>query len=281
LSAALKLGLCDYAHKCGFRSVVLGLSGGIDSGVVAVLAAAALGPENVHALAMPSRYSSEHSVADAESLAANLGIDFKLVSIEAVHAAYEQSAADLLAGGQADVAWENIQARIRGDLVMAASNAHGRLALATGNKSELSVGYCTLYGDMCGGLAPIGDVPKTVVYDLARQLNAEAAGPCIPDGTLTKPPSAELRPDQVDRDKLPPYDVLDGILLRYVQQDMNADEIVDDGFDPGVVQRVIAMVDGAEHKRRQAPPVLKVTERAFGTGRRMPIAQRYVAQKRT
>ncbi len=275
LSAAIKLGLRDYVRKCGFKSVVLGLSGGIDSAVVATLAADAIGPENVHALAMPSRYSSDHSLTDAEVLAMNLGINYYVVPIESMHAAYEKSLVDILNSGQADVAAENVQARIRGNLVMAMSNAAGHLPLATGNKSELSVGYCTLYGDMCGGLAPIGDVLKTVIYRLARQLNAEAAGQRIPENTLVKPPSAELKPNQFDQDKLPPYDVLDEILRRYIELDMTADEIIADGLDKKTVQRVLRMVDMAEHKRKQAAPVLKVTARAFGTGRRIPIAQRY------
>ena len=276
LASALKLGLRDYVRKCGFGSVVLGLSGGIDSAVVATLAADAVGPGNVYALAMPSRYSSEHSLADAEALAANLGIHYAVVPIEPMHKAFEQAAADILdAPGQATAA-ENIQARIRGTLVMAASNAQGHLALATGNKSEMSVGYCTLYGDMAGGLAPIGDVMKTDVYRLARQLNAEAGRERIPAGTLEKPPSAELKPNQTDQDKLPPYDLLDDILRRYIEADQTAEQIVAAGLGEATVLRVVRMVDLAEHKRQQAAPVLKVTTRAFGSGRRMPIAQRYL-----
>ena len=275
LSAALKLGLRDYACKCGFKSVVLGLSGGIDSAVVATLAADALGPENVYALAMPSRYSSDHSLADAEALAQNTGIHYQVVPIEPMHTVYEKTLASLIHGAGAEVAAENIQARIRGNLVMAISNASGHLALATGNKSELSTGYCTLYGDMAGGLAPIGDVLKTVVYKLADQLNKEAGCNRIPQSSLTKPPSAELKPNQFDQDKLPPYDLLDQILRRYVEGDRTAREIVAEGFEPGAVDFVIRLVDAAEYKRKQAPPVLKVTARAFGAGRRMPIAQRY------
>ncbi len=277
LSAALKLGLRDYVRKCGFSSVVLGLSGGIDSAVVATLAADALGPENVHALAMPSRYSSAHSIEDARALAHNLGIRLLEVEIEPAHATFERMLAGPLAGGEANIADENVQARIRGLLVMAMSNAHGHLALATGNKSELSVGYCTLYGDMCGGLAPIGDLLKTTVFDLARGLNAESGFERIPSGTLTKPPSAELKPDQVDQDKLPPYELLDEILSRYIEADQTAEMIVAEGFDESVVRRVIRMVDASEYKRRQAAPTLKVSSRAFGSGRRMPIAQRYAA----
>ncbi len=275
LSEALKLGLRDYVRKCGFAKVVLGLSGGIDSAVVATLAADALGGENVIALAMPSRYSSDHSLSDAQGLARNLGLEYRVVPIEPMHSAYEKSLADVLADGRADLAAENVQARIRGAIVMAVSNATGALPLATGNKSELATGYCTLYGDMCGGLAPIGDVYKTIVYDLARHLSEESGGGRIPVGSLTKPPSAELKPNQVDQDKLPPYDVLDAILSRYIEEDQTAEQIVADGFSPDVVRDTIRMVDLSEYKRKQAAPVLKATSRAFGTGRRMPIAQRY------
>jgi len=276
LSAALKLGLRDYVHKCGFRSVVLGLSGGIDSAVVAVLAADALGPENVHALAMPSRYSSDHSLTDAERLAGRLGIHYQALPIEPMHRAFEAALSEVLRGADAQVAAENVQARIRGTLVMAVSNARGHLALATGNKSELSTGYCTLYGDMAGGLAPIGDLLKTTVYELARQLNAEAGTDRIPRSILTKPPSAELKPDQLDQDKLPPYDLLDAILRRYIEADETFGQIAAAGLPDEEVRRAIHMVDHAEHKRQQAPPVLKVTSKAFGAGRRVPIAQRYV-----
>ena len=276
LSQALKLGLRDYVHKCGFRSVVLGLSGGIDSAVVATLAADALGPENVDVLLMPSRYSSEHSVTDAADLAGNLGVRAHTAAIEPIHRASEAVLTETLGPEYGGLADENVQARIRGLLVMAQSNTCGNLPLATGNKSELSVGYCTLYGDMCGGLAPIGDVLKTDVYRLARQLNAEASTPRIPESTLTKPPSAELRPDQVDQDSLPPYDVLDGILRGYVEEDRNTRDLVLDGYDADTVDRVVKLVDRSEYKRKQAAPVLKVSPRAFGSGRRMPIAQRYL-----
>ncbi|HDZ20930.1 hypothetical protein LCGC14_0276600 [marine sediment metagenome] len=280
VSEALKLGLRDYVAKCGFSRVVLGLSGGIDSAVVATLAADALGGDNVVALAMPSRYSSDHSLTDAQQLAENLGIEYRVVGIESMHAAYESALKDMLASGREEIARkeiaaENIQARLRGNIVMAFSNAFGHLPLATGNKSELSVGYCTLYGDMSGGLAPIGDVLKTVVYDLGRQLNAETGDERIPRGIFTKPPSAELKPDQTDQDKLPPYDVLDAILRQYVEQDRTAEQIVATGLDAEIVARVVRMVDGAEYKRRQAAPTLKISPRAFGTGRRMPIAQGY------
>ena len=278
LSAALKLGLRDYVRKCGFSSVVLGLSGGIDSAVVATLAADALGAENVHALAMPSRYSSGHSFNDAERLAGNLGIHFASAPIEKIHIAFEKALNGVLEGDRGEVAAENVQARIRGCLVMAMSNAMGHLPLATGNKSELATGYCTLYGDMCGGLAPIGDVLKTLAYRLAEQLNAEAPGGRIPESIITKPPSAELKPGQVDQDKLPPYDLLDAILAQYIELDKTAEQIIAEGFAPGVVRRVVRMVDAAEYKRRQAPPALKVTPAAFGTGRRMPIAQNYASE---
>jgi NAD+ synthetase len=256
--------------------VVLGLSGGIDSAVVATLAADALGPKNVYATAMPSRFSSQHSIDDAKALADNTGINYQLVPIGQLHSAYEKSLKSLLESGNAEIAGENIQARIRGNVVMAVSNAFGHLALATGNKSEMSTGYCTLYGDMSGGLAPIGDVLKTTIFQLADQLNKEAGADRIPQSTITKPPSAELKPNQFDQDTLPPYEVLDQILQRYVEQDKTAEEILADGFDPVVVSKVIRMVDFSEYKRKQAAPVLKVSARAFGTGRRMPIAQRYV-----
>ena len=274
LAEALKLGLRDYVHKCGFSSVVLGLSGGVDSAVVAAIAADALGGQNVVAIAMPSRYSSDHSLDDAEQLARNLGIQYHVVPIEPVHAAFEHALADPLGSGRADVAAENIQARIRGNIVMAFSNAFGHLPLATGNKSELSVGYCTLYGDMCGGLAPIGDVLKTVVYDLGKHLS-DTGGGRVPENIFTKPPSAELKPDQTDQDKLPPYDLLDGILARYVEQDQTAEQIVRAGYDKDIVRRVVRMVETAEYKRQQAAPALKATRKAFGVGRRMPIAQGY------
>ncbi len=276
LSKALKMGLRDYVAKCGFKSVVLGLSGGIDSTVVATLAADALGRDNVYCLAMPSRYSSDHSLSDAKLLAENLGVHYQVVPIEQVHRAYEQTLDGALMGRGAELAGENIQARTRGNIVMAYSNSYGHLALATGNKSELSTGYCTLYGDMAGGLAPIGDVLKTLVFQLAHQLNAETGNERIPLTVIRKPPSAELKPNQFDQDKLPPYDLLDAILERYIEADKTAREIVAEGFDAEVVNYVVRLVDFAEYKRKQAPPVLKVTARAFGTGRRMPIAQRYL-----
>jgi len=271
---ALVMGLRDYLRKCGFRSAVIGLSGGIDSAVVAALAAEALGPEQVHGVAMPSRYSSEHSVADARALAENLGIGFSIVEIEPMHAAFEQALAACLSKGPPGVTEENIQARVRGVILMAFSNKLGSLLLTTGNKSEVAVGYCTLYGDMAGGLAVISDVPKTMVYEVARHINQRAGRALIPQSTLTKPPSAELKPDQTDQDSLPEYDVLDAILERYEERLQSSDEIIAAGFDPAAVKDVIRKIQTSEYKRQQAAPGLKVTSRAFGFGRRMPIAAR-------
>jgi NAD+ synthase (glutamine-hydrolysing) len=272
---ALILGLRDYVKKCGFKSVVLGLSGGIDSALTAVIAVEALGKDKVVGVAMPSRYSSDHSVADARILADNLGIEFHIVPIKDVHAAYEHALAPAFKGLPQDVTEENLQARVRGGILMAFSNKFNHMLLTTGNKSELAVGYCTLYGDMCGGLAVISDVPKTTVYELSEHINRQAGRDVIPRNTITKPPSAELRPGQVDQDSLPPYEILDAILNRYVEQEMGAGEIIADGFDPATVVRVIKLIDRSEYKRRQAAPGLKVTSRAFGFGRRMPMAQRY------
>ncbi len=275
LKAALELGLRDYVRKCGFSQVVLGLSGGIDSALVAVLAADALGPQNVTCVALPSRYSSDHSVNDAQKLAGNLGVRFEIIPIEPMHAAYETALAGLFAGTEPGIAEENLQARARGMTLMALSNKFGWLLLATGNKSEMSVGYCTLYGDMCGGISVIADVPKTTVYALAGHINDVAGTDRIPAHTLLKPPSAELRPNQTDQDSLPPYDLLDAILERYVEREMNVRAIAAEGFDLATVLRVVRMVDNTEYKRRQAAPGLKVTTRAFGVGRRIPIAQRF------
>lgn len=271
--AALVLGLRDYIRKNGFTDVVLGLSGGIDSAMVATLAADALGPERVHGVMMPSRYSSEGSLTDARALAHALGIDAIELSIEPTFSAALETLAPVFAGRQPDVTEENMQARVRGLLLMALSNKFGWLVLATGNKSELSVGYSTLYGDMVGGFAPIKDVFKTRVYELARWRNARS--PVIPASTLTKAPSAELRPGQTDQDSLPPYDLLDAILVEYVELDRSVDEIVAMGYDRAVVERVAAMVDGAEYKRRQGPVGIKVTPKAFGKDRRMPITNRF------
>jgi NAD+ synthase (glutamine-hydrolysing) len=274
LRAALVMGLRDYMRKCRFTGVVVGLSGGLDSAVVACLAAEALGPPNVLGVAMPSRYSSEHSVADAKALAENLGIDFSIIPIEPLHAAFERELRPHFAGRPPDVTEENIQARIRGVTLMALSNKFGRLLLTTGNKSELAVGYCTLYGDMCGGLALISDVPKTMVYELAHEINRRAGREVVPRSTLTKPPSAELRPNQTDQDSLPPYEVLDEILARYEERLESIEQIVAAGFDSAMVTEVVRKIHLNEYKRQQAAPGLKVTSRAFGFGRRMPIAAR-------
>ena len=272
---ALILGLRDYVRKCGFSTVVLGLSGGIDSAVTAALAVAALGKEKVVGVSMPSRFSSEHSIADAKKLAENLGIEFQIVPIASIHDAYEETLTPYFHGRERDVTEENLQARVRGGILMAFSNKFNHLLLTTGNKSELAVGYCTLYGDMCGGLAVISDVPKTSIYALAEFINKQAGRDLIPRNSITKPPSAELRPNQTDQDSLPPYDLLDAILYRYVEEEKSGGEIVKEGFDRPTVLRVIRLVDRSEYKRRQAAPGLKVTSRAFGFGRRMPIAQRY------
>jgi NAD+ synthase/NAD+ synthase (glutamine-hydrolysing) len=271
---ALVLGTRDYARKCGFSRAVLGLSGGIDSALTAAIAAEALGAGNVLGVLMPSPYSSRGSLDDAHALAANLGIETMTLPIEPLMHTFDGTLRAALGADPPGVAAENIQARIRGNLLMALSNTRGALLLTTGNKSELSVGYCTLYGDMSGGLAVIADVPKTMVYRVARWRNDSAGRPQIPEATLTKPPSAELRPDQTDQDSLPPYEVLDDILQRHVERHQPAEEIVAAGFDPDTVARVLRLVQLAEFKRKQAAPGLKVTDRAFGTGWRMPIAAR-------
>jgi len=272
---ALVMGTRDYVRKCGFHEVVLGLSGGIDSAVTAAIAVDALGKDRVHGVAMPSRFSSAHSIDDAQSLARNLGIDSRLIPIEGIHAAAEAALVPHFGTDAPGVAEENLQARARGNLLMALSNKFGWLLLTTGNKSELAVGYCTLYGDMCGGLAVISDVPKMMVYDLARHINARAGAEIIPVSTLTKPPSAELRENQIDQDTLPPYETLDAILGMYVEHEMSTQAIVAAGFDRVTVEDVARKVDRNEYKRKQAATGLKVTSRAFGTGRRMPIAARY------
>ena len=273
LARALELGIADYVAKCGFRRVHLGLSGGIDSSLVAALAARAVGPDRVTAFALPSRYSSPGSLSDAEALAANLGIALERVSIEPAFQASLASLQPVFRGAAPDSAEENLQARLRGALLMAYGNKFHSLLLATGNKSELATGYCTLYGDMCGGLAPIGDLLKTEVYALCRSLNR--GGELIPEAVFTKPPSAELKPDQTDQDTLPPYEELDRILGSYLLGNATSAEISAGGENPETVRRVLDMVSRAEFKRRQAAPVLKVTPRAFGTGRRMPIARRF------
>ncbi len=281
--AALVLGLRDYCRKCGFTSIVMGLSGGIDSAVSCAIAAAALGAENVRGVAMPSRYSSEGSVADAQALADNLGVRLDVIPIEPGHHALEGMLGGVFAGREPGVTEENIQARVRGVVMMSMSNKFGSLLVTTGNKSELAVGYCTLYGDMAGGFSVLSDVPKTMVYKLARWINTpacdlyQATGKAvIPEATITKPPSAELRPDQVDQDSLPPYEVLDDIIERYVEREHSARRIIrETGYDTDVVLRMVRLIDINEYKRKQAAPGLKITGRAFGFGRRMPIAQRY------
>jgi len=270
---ALVLGLRDYVTKNGFSDVVLGLSGGIDSALTAVIAADALGPGHVHGVMMPSRYSSAGSIDDAQALAANLGIDVVEIGIEGPFEAFESALAPAFAGRVPDVTEENLQARVRGSLLMALSNKFGWLVLATGNKSELSVGYSTLYGDMVGGFAPIKDVLKTRVYALSRWRNL--AQEVIPHATIEKAPSAELRPDQLDQDSLPPYDELDKVLERYVELDRSIDAIVAEGFDRGMVENVTRLVDFAEYKRRQGPMGIKITPKAFGKDRRMPVTNRY------
>ncbi len=270
---ALVLGVKDYARKCGFSKAVIGLSGGVDSALVSAIAAAALGPENVLGILMPSPYSSDHSISDAEQLAANLGITTQTLPIGTLMGDYDKTLDALFAGTESGVTEENLQSRIRGNLLMAVSNKFGHLLLSTGNKSEMAVGYCTLYGDMNGGLAVIADVPKTKVYAVCQWLNRDRE--IIPTHILTKPPSAELKPGQVDQDSLPDYDTLDDILERLVQKQQSADDIVAAGHPAAVVERIIRLVTRAEFKRRQAPPVLKVTDRAFGMGWRMPIASRW------
>jgi len=272
---AIVQGTRDYVIKCGFARVLVGLSGGIDSAVTAAIAADALGPAAVTGVALPSRYSSEHSTNDAKALADNLGIDYRVIPIGPIHESYEQHLAPHFGDRPPDVTEENIQARIRGNLLMALSNKFGWLLLTTGNKSELAVGYCTLYGDMCGGLAPLSDVPKTMVYALARYMNERAGREVIPASSITKVPSAELRPGQTDQDSLPSYETLDAILDLYIHQEKSMEEIIAAGFDADTVQRTVRMVDTNEYKRKQAALGLKVTSRAFGVGRRMPIAARF------
>ena len=269
--SALVLGTRDYMQKCGFRKAIIGLSGGIDSALTAVIAVDAAGAENVIGVGMPGPYSSQGSIDDARALAANLGIRFELLSINTAYEAYRGILQPVFAGLKEDVTEENIQARARGMLLMALSNKFGAIVLSTGNKSELGVGYCTLYGDMVGGLAVISDVPKTLVYRLSEYVNSRR--PVIPRSTLEKPPSAELRPDQKDSDSLPPYEVLDAILDDYVEDSHPAERIAADrAFDIEVVRRVIRMVDRSEYKRQQAAPGLKISPKAFGYGRRIPIA---------
>ncbi len=269
--AALVLGTRDYVQKCGFERVIIGLSGGIDSALVAAIAVDALGPENVIGVGMPSPYSSRGSIDDARELAANLRIRFELIRINSIFDAYRQGLKQVFAGREEDVTEENLQSRIRGALLMAMSNKFCALVLSTGNKSELAVGYCTLYGDMVGGLAVISDVPKTMVYRLAQYVNSRR--PVIPKSTMEKPPSAELRPNQRDTDVLPPYEVLDTILEDYIEDNKSAEDVARERkFELPLVKRIISMIERSEYKRQQAAPGLKISEKAFGMGRRFPIA---------
>jgi NAD+ synthetase len=273
--SALSLGIRDYVRKCGFKSVIVGLSGGIDSALVAVLAADALGAENVLGVAMPARYSSAGSLTDAEALARNLGIRYEALPIEPVFNSAEKQLEKVFAKTKPDATEENLQSRLRGVTLMALSNKFGALVLTTGNKSEMAVGYCTLYGDMNGALAPLADVFKTDIYKIARWVNRGKI--LIPENSISKPPSAELRPDQTDQDSLPPYEILDAILDLYVVKNLGRVEIIARGFDAAVVNDVLNKINFSEYKRRQAAPGLKVSTRAFGTGRRIPIAQKFRA----
>jgi NAD+ synthetase len=273
IGCALILGLRDYIRKCGFRDVVIGLSGGIDSAVCAALAVEALGAQHVTGIGMPSRFSSKGSIDDARALAQNLGIAFHIVPIDPIYQPYESALEQLFGERKFDIAYENVQARIRGNILMAWSNRTGAIVVSTGNKSEMAVGYCTLYGDMAGGLALIGDVYKTMVYRIAHWLNRKSA--VIPQSSITKPPSAELRPNQTDQDSLPPYDVLDEILKLYVEEWKEVEELAARGFDRQLVARILNLVDTNEFKRRQAAPTIRVSTKAFGSGRQMPIAQRW------
>jgi NAD+ synthetase len=276
---ALVMGVRDYAEKCGFAKGVMGLSGGIDSAVTCAIASEALGPENILGVAMPSPYSSVESIEDAEQLANNLGCSYELIPISAVFSAFKESLQPAflkttdVQGRRPDVTEQNMQARLRGNLLMALSNKYGSLLLSTGNKSEMAVGYCTLYGDMSGGLAVIGDVPKMLVYQLAEYINRQRE--VIPTRTIAKPPSAELAPDQLDQDDLPPYEVLDPILKAYLEENKGINEIVASGFERKIVEDIINRIKINEYKRKQAPLGLKVTSKAFGYGRRYPTAQNY------
>lgn len=269
---ALVLGVKDYARKCGFTKAILGLSGGIDSALVATIAVSALGKDNVFGVLMPSPYSSDHSIIDAKNLVKNLGINSQIIPIQEIMKSYDLLLNPLFKNTEFGIAEENLQSRIRGTLLMAIANKFGYLLLSTGNKSEMAVGYCTLYGDMNGGLAVIADVPKTKVFNLCRWINKNEE--IIPNNILIKPPSAELKPNQKDEDSLPPYDILDDILEKYINQHLSAQEIVKFGHNIDTINKVIKLVDHAEFKRKQAPPGLKITDRAFGTGWKMPIAYR-------
>ncbi|MCZ6866196.1 MAG: NAD(+) synthase, partial [Chloroflexi bacterium] len=273
---ALVMGTADYLGKTGFSKALIGLSGGVDSALTATVAVDALGRENVLAISMPSRYSSEGSVSDAKELADTLGIELWVVPIEPAHLAFTEMLEPSFRDTAPNVAEENVQARIRGNILMTISNKFGWIVLTTGNKSEMAMGYATLYGDMAGGFAVLKDVPKTLVYELARWRNENSSpASIIPQSIIDKPPSAELKPNQKDEDTLPPYAILDGVLKAYVEEDRSYRDIVDLGYDPQVVQRVIATVDRNEYKRRQAPPGVKITPKAFGKDRRLPIVNRY------
>ena len=274
------LGTHDYVTKNGFGDVVIGLLGGVDLSLVAVIAVDALGRDRVHGVLMPSRFSSDHSVSDAVGLAEALGIEHRTIPIEDAHKGFEAMLAESFAGREPDLTEENLQSRIRGTVLMALSNKFGWLVLSTSNKSEAAVGYATLYGDTVGGYSVIKDVPKLLVYDLCRWRNEQgrfdgSPGEVIPENVLTKPPSAELRPDQRDDQSLPPYEVLVPLLEAYVEQDRTAAELIADGFDPALVAKVAGLVDKAEYKRRQSPPGPRVTRKAFGKDRRLPITNRY------
>ena len=269
--SALVLGLKDYLRKCGFKKTIIGLSGGIDSALVAAISVKALGKENVLGILMPSRYSSDHSIQDAKTLAENLGIEYQIVPIEPMYRSYLENLSTHFGQSPEDITEENIQARIRGNILMAFSNKFNAMVISTGNKSELAVGYCTIYGDMCGGLALISDLPKTMVYKVSKWINQKEE--IIPNNTINKVPSAELRPNQTDQDTLPPYEILDAILKAYIEDMMEEEEIIRLGFDVAIVKKVLKLVDLNEYKRRQAAPGLRVTTKAFGYGRRLPIAQ--------
>ena len=273
LYQALVLGIRDYFSKCGYHSAIIGLSGGIDSALTACLAVAALGKDNVLGVSMPSVYSSAGSVDDSRQLAQNLDIEYKMIPIADIFSSYLKDLTVHFSGKEPDITEENIQARIRGNILMALSNKFGSMVLSTGNKSEMAVGYCTMYGDMCGGLSVLADVPKTMVYQLSAYINRNRE--LIPKATVEKPPSAELKPDQVDQDTLPPYDILDGILNAYIEENLSAAEIIELGYESEVVFWVLKTVNRNEYKRKQAAPGLKISTRAFGAGRRMPIAAHY------
>jgi len=272
---ALVLGTRDYVEKNGFGEVVVALSGGVDSTLVAVIAVDALGADRVHGVSMPSRYSSEHSRSDAAKLASNLGIDFRTIAIEPAHAALMGMLSPSLEGREPGLTEENLQSRIRGQMLMALSNTFGWLVLTTGNKSEVAVGYATLYGDTCGGYGVLKDVLKTRVYELCRMRNRRAGSELIPEAVITKAPSAELRPDQRDDQSLPPYEVLDAVLRQYIEEDRTAAEIIATGLDPELVRGIARLVDLSEYKRRQSPPGPRVTAKAFGKDRRLPITNGY------